>query len=96
MCVCGTYRSNCEQIEYLATVFPAIRIAIFAKAFVKETINLCYLARLMVAPQQCYAAGIAGLERQQTGECLQAVIAPIDKIAHEYVIRVGHLAASSK
>lgn len=91
-----TYRRNCKQIEDFATIFPAIRIAILAEALVKEPIDLCYLPCLVVAAQQRYPAGVACLEREQSGECLQAVVPPIDEIAHEYVIRVRHLAAGSK
>lgn len=91
-----TYRRNCEQIEDFATIFPAIRIAVLAEALIKEPIDLCYLACLVVAAQQRYPAGVPCLEREQSGECLQAVVAPIDKVAHEYVIRVRHLAPGSK
>lgn len=47
--VTNTYRRYCEQIEHLAAIFPAIRIAIFTKAFIEEPIDLCYLACLVVA-----------------------------------------------
>lgn len=91
-----TYRRNCEQIEDFATIFPSIRIAILAEALVKEPIDLCYLPCLVVAAQQRYPAGVARLEREQSGECLQAVVPPIDKVAHEYVICVRHLTPRSK
>ena len=51
------------------------------------------LARLVVAPDERDAVRVAHLEREQQQERLDAVEAAVDKVAHEEVVRVGHVAA---
>ena len=58
--------------------------------------HLCDLSALMVASQQRHVCWVSCLEQQQQCEHLQAVAAPVNKVAHEDVACGGHLPASVK
>ena len=72
--------------------FPARRW-LWPAALTVEAVHLRDLPGLVVAAQQCDLVGPLGLERQQPGERLQAVVAAVHEIAQEHVVGVGNLAA---
>ena len=53
----------------------------FAVALTIEAVDLCDLPALMVASQQGDTVGVLGLQGQQVGEGLQAVVASINEIS---------------
>lgn len=58
-----------EVIEQLSEAFPDIGVAIFAGALIVEAVDLCDLARLMVASEDGDAVFVAYLECDEKGDC---------------------------
>lgn len=50
----------------------------------------------MIPAKEGHVCRISGLQQHQQREGLQAVVASVHEVPHEYVVRVGHFAASSK
>ena len=42
-----------QKVEYFATLFPWIGVAVFGHAFVVEAVHLSYLPGFVIAAQQC-------------------------------------------
>lgn len=51
-----------EVVEEVGENLPHVGVAVFAEAFVVEAVDLCDLARLVVASQDGNALGVADLE----------------------------------
>lgn len=51
-----------EVVEEVGENLPHVGVAVFAEALVVEAVNLCDLARLVVASQDGDALGVADLE----------------------------------
>jgi len=81
---------------YLATVLPRVGIAVLAHALVVEAVHLCDLPRLVVTAQQRHLLWVLGLEDEQLRERLEAVVAAVDKVAHENVVGLGRVAARAE
>jgi hypothetical protein len=60
---------------------PYIAGAVFAQAFVVETIDGCYLARLVITPDKGDAIGVADLKAEEEEEGFEAVETAVDKVA---------------
>ena len=89
-------RGHREEIEDAATVAPGVGVAVLGLALVIETVDLGDLTGLVVAAQQRDPIRPFGLQRQQAGECFEAVVAPVDEVAEEHVVRVGYGATSAE
>ena len=50
----------------------------------------------MVAPQKSYAVRVLQLKAHQHFECLHRIVATINKITHEHIVRVWHLTSLLK
>ena len=50
----------------------------------------------MIAPEQCDAVGPLGLQREESGEGFETVIAPVDKVTEKDVVCVRNLAARAE
>jgi hypothetical protein len=80
--------SEREEIEEIGKIFPYISIAIFAQAFIVETVDLSDLARFVVATKNRDALFVSNFQRHQQCDSLDRIIAAIDVVAHEQVIGV--------
>ena len=70
---------------------PPWTVAVLALALVVKAVHLRDLPALVVAAQQRHVRRVPRLQQQQVGEHLQAVVAPVDEVAHEDVVRRRHL-----
>ena len=86
-------RSQGKVVEQVCKVLPDIRVSVFAQAFVVEAIDLCDLARFVVAAQDGDPVAIAHLERHEQGDCLDRVVATIDVVAHEEVVGIRRVSS---
>lgn len=43
--------SQREVVEQVSEVFPDVNVAVFAQAFIVETVDLCYLTRFMISSE---------------------------------------------
>ena len=57
---------------------------------------LCDLSALMIASEKCHMCRISSLQQHQESECLQAVVSPVHKVTHEYVVCAWDLSTGSK
>lgn len=57
--------SEREVIEEIGEVFPDVSVAVFSQTLVIEAVNLCDLARLVVAAQNGYPLGVTDLESDE-------------------------------
>lgn len=82
-----------EIVEDFGAVSPDIDGAILAQTFVIKAIDLSDLSRFVVSANQGDSVRIADLECQKQQKGLDAVESSINKIAHEEIVGVGHIAA---
>ena len=67
-----------EVVEKICKVLPDIRITIFAKAFVIETVDLGDLARFVVSAEDRNSGGITYLQRDKESDCFYRIISTVD------------------
>ena len=80
-----------QVVEQLGELLPNVRVSILAQAFVVEAVHLGDLARLVVASQDRDSVWEADLERDEQGDCLDTIIAAVDVITHEQIVRCRRL-----
>jgi hypothetical protein len=57
-----------EIIKYITAVTPYVRATVLAKTFVVKAIYCRYLARLVIATDQCHAVWISDFEAEEEEE----------------------------
>lgn len=70
-------------VEEIGEVFPNVRVAVLAKTFIIEAINLGDLTRFVIATKDGDALGISYLQSHKESNSLNGIIAAIDIIAFE-------------
>ncbi len=72
-----------QQVEHLHEQFPRTFVTVLTDDFVVEAIGLGDLATLVVAPYQCDALGVHGLEHQEVADGLDTMVPPIYEVSVE-------------
>jgi hypothetical protein len=85
-----------EAVEEVGKEAPDVRIPVLTQALVVETIHLRDLPGLVVPTEDGDAVGVAQLERHEEGDGLDGVVAAVDVVAHEQVVRVRRVSADSE
>lgn len=85
-----------QIVEQIGEVLPHIRIAVFAKTFVVEAVDLRNLSRFVVAAEDGDSFTIADLQGDQQCHRFHRVVAAIDVVTHEQVICVRRPSAYPK
>jgi len=70
-----------EEVEEIGEVFPDICVTILAQALVVKAVNLCDLARLVIATKDGDALWVADLEADEEGHSFDTVVAAVDIVA---------------
>lgn len=86
-------RGQRQVVEQVREQLPHVARAVLPHALVEEAVNLCDLSTLVVATEQVDAVGVPRLVAQQQTDRLHRVVAAVDVVAHEEVVRVGRLAS---
>ena len=81
--------SHWEVVEHICEVLPDIRIPVLPHTFVIKPIRLCYLLPFMISSENAYPIGIANLQREQKDYDFNPLIASVNIVAHEAIVRVG-------
>lgn len=66
-----------EVVEEVSEIFPNVGVAVFAQAFVVESIHLCDLARFMVSSENGDTLGITDLKTNKEGDRLNRVVTTV-------------------
>lgn len=74
-------RAEREVVEHLAAPPPHVAAPVLALALVVEAVHLRDLPRLVVPPDEGDALRVPHLQREEEQEGLDAVEAPVDKVA---------------
>ena len=82
-------RGQRQVVEEVREVLPDVGVAVLAQALVVEAVDLRDLPRLVVAAQDSHAVAVPHLERDEQRRRLDRVVAAVDVVAHEEVVRVG-------
>ena len=82
-------RGQRQVVEEVGEVLPDVGVAVLAQALVVEAVDLRDLPRLVVAAQDSHAVAVPHLERDEQRRRLDRVVAAVDVVAHEEVVRVG-------
>lgn len=78
-----------EEVEEVGEVLPDVGVAVLAEALVVEAVDLRDLPRLVVAAEDGDALGVADLEGDEQGDRLDGVVATVDVVAWEGVVRAA-------
>ena len=84
-------RAQGEVVEDFAAVTPDVRAAVFADAFVVESVDGCNLPRLMVSSYECDSVWVTDFEAEEEEEGFKRVKAPVDEVSHEQVVCVRYV-----
>ena len=84
-------RAQGEVVEDFAAVTPNIRAAVFADAFVIESVDGRNLPRLMVSSYECDSVWVTDFEAEEKEEGFKRVKASVDEVAHEQVVCVWYI-----
>lgn len=74
--------SEGEVVEEVCKVLPHVGIAVLAKTFVVESVNLGDLTRLVISSEDGDALGIADFEGNEEGDGLHRVVSAINIISY--------------
>lgn len=83
--------SERQVIEELGELLPNVCVAILSQTFIIETIHLCDLSALVIASEDGDSILITHLKGDEKSHRLNTVVATIDVVTHEEVVRVGWL-----
>lgn len=81
--------SQGQVVEKIGEEFPNVCVAVFAQAFVIEAVDLCYLARFVISPEDGDALRIPDFEGNEEGYGLDGVVASIDVITWNHSVTHG-------
>ena len=81
-------RGHGQRVEALGEHLPQLDV-VPPLALVVEPVHPVYRGALMVAPQQEEVLGVLDLVRQQQADGLDVVLATVDVVSQEKVVRVG-------
>ena len=77
-----------QEVKDLRTIPPRVGVPILALTLVVEAVDLRDLPRLVVAAEDGDAVTVPDLERDEQRRRLDRVVAAVDVVAHEQVVRV--------
>ena len=80
--------SQWEVVENFCTVAPNVDRAVLPQALVVEAVDLRDLSALVVASQDRDSVLEAYFQADQQRHCLHAIVASIDIVTHEQVVRI--------
>jgi hypothetical protein len=83
-------------VEQICKVLPHIGVAVFPETLVVEPVDLGDLARLVVATENGDPVTVTELEGDEKRDCLNRVVASVDIVTHEEVVRVGRVATDAE
>lgn len=85
-----------EEVKYFSTILPHIEAAVLTETFIVESVNLCYLAGLMISTQKCDSSLIADFQSEKENEGLHRVESTIYVVSQEEVGDEGCLSPDAK
>ena len=77
-----------QVVEQIGEVLPDVGIAVLAHALVVEAIHLGDLATLVIAAQDRDSVSESHLQTDEQSDSLDRVVASVDVVTHEEVVRV--------
>lgn len=86
-------RRQRQVVEQVREQLPHVARAVLSHTLVEKAVNLRDLPTLVVATEQMDAVGVPRLVAQQQTHRLHRVVAAVDVVAHEKVVRVRWLAS---
>ena len=85
-----------KKIEHVDTLLPDVGSAVLSHALVVKTVHLGDLPALVVSTKKRNAVRVDDLQRKQEQKGFNAVVASVDIIAHEEVVRIGTVASDKE
>ena len=85
-----------KKIEHVDTLLPDVGSAVLPHALVIKTIHLGDLPALVVSTKKRNAVWVEDLQRKQEQKRFDAVVASVDIIAHEEVVRIRTFASDKE
>lgn len=85
-----------KKIEHVDTLLPDVGSAVLPHALVIKTVHLGDLPALVVSTKKRNAVGVEDLQRKQEQKRFDAVVASVDIIAHEEVVRIRTFASDKE
>jgi len=80
-----------QVIKKFSELLPNVSVAVFTQALVVKTVYLCDLPALVVTSKDGDSVLEADLKCDEKRHCLHRVVATVDVVTHEEVVRVGWL-----
>ena len=81
--------SQREIVEQVSEGSPDVGRTVLAHALVVKAVDLCNLARFVISSQDVHALGVADLVAEEKRDSFDRVVATIDVVTHEEIVRIG-------
>lgn len=85
-----------KKIEHVDTLLPDVGSAVLPHALIVKTVHLGDLPALVVSTKKRNAVWVEDLQRKQEQKRFDAVVASVDIIAHEEVVRIRTFASDKE
>ena len=85
-----------QEVKRISEVLPDIGIAVLAKTFIIESVDLSDLSAFMISSQNGNAIFVPDFKCDQESDGFQTVISSIDIVAHEEIIGFRTISTNTK
>ena len=88
--------SERQHVKEVRVVLPYVGVSVLTDTLVVEAVDLRDLTALVVSAQDRDAVAVAHLEADEQCDRFERVVASVDVITHEEVVRVGRVSANAE
>jgi hypothetical protein len=82
------HRRHRKVVKGIGEMLPYVCVSIFSEALIVESVDLRDLSTLVVSSKDCDSISVSDFQGDEQSDRLKRVIASIDVVSHEEIIRL--------